>query len=304
MKSIYSEQADVVDIVSVLNPYKQKIDVKLIESFTELGPKNILQEACKYAVSNGGKRFRPAIVLMVAQALGNMDVSEAALAVELFHTASLVADDLPCMDDDDERRNRPSLHKVYGETIALLVSYALIAAGYECLAKNARIVNSEIDGSQICLLALENATFNTGLSGATGGQFLDVFPPDFSLKTLREVIHKKTVSLFEIAFVLGWLYGGGAHEKLDSVKMVAGHFGMAFQIADDLEDIEQDQSNGRKVNIALAFGKDDAVKMFHEEISLYYQKLRELELESLPLHYLAQSLIQRANTGSKRADFR
>lgn len=268
-----------------LEHYKHRVETKIKEVISELGSKSMLRDACEYALMNGGKRFRPAIVLMIADVLGkSVDVSFAALAIEFFHTASLVADDLPCMDDDDLRRQRPSLHKVYGETIALLVSYALIAAGYEFLAKNAKeLAKSNVSFSQnsdrICMLALENATYNTGLHGATGGQFLDVFPPNLSLETLREVIHKKTVSLYEISFVLGWLYGGGEISRLDAVKKAASHFGMAFQMADDLGDREQDLANGRKVNLAAVFGKDAVEKMFHEEIAQYLNSLKMLNLD-------------------------
>lgn len=286
------------EIFSVLNPYKLRIEKLLAENIHSLGPKTVLRDACEYALLNGGKRFRPALVLMIADALGNpVDVSQAALAIEFFHTASLVADDLPCMDDDDERRDRPSLHKAYGEGVALLVSYALIAEGYGCLAKNAHDVrrapvNFAADADRICVLALENATYNTGLAGATGGQFLDVFPPDLTLATLREVLHKKTVSLFEISFVFGWLFSGGKIEQLDRLKKAASHFGMAFQIADDLGDMDQDIKNERKVNVANVCGKEVAKEMFFDEVSSFQSQLRALGIDSKPLVNLAEILLR------------
>jgi geranylgeranyl diphosphate synthase, type II len=284
----------------VLDDYKNRINSKLLEFIPSIGTQTMLRDACAYALMNGGKRLRPAIVLMVAEALKTgADVSQAAFAIEFFHTASLVADDLPCMDDDDERRSRPSTHKVYGETIALLVSYALIAAGYELLAKNAteiRLGNFAFSNQsdRLCVLALENATYNTGLNGATGGQFLDVFPPDLSLDTIREVIHKKTISLFEISFVFGWLFGGGKIEQLDLVKQAASHYGMAFQIVDDLGDMAQDIENERKVNVATIFGKEAARAMFHEEINSFSKVLKKLNLESAALSALADLLITQA----------
>lgn len=282
---------------AVLKPYQQRIEKALPDQISKLGDKTALRDACEYGLMNGGKRFRPALVLMVAESLKSpIDVMQAALAVEFFHTASLVADDLPCMDDEEERRNQPALHKVYGEAVALLVSYALIAAGYENLTKNsALIAHSAVPyadkSDRICVLALENATFNTGLHGATGGQFLDVYPPDLSLTTLREVIHKKTVSLFEISFVLGWLYGGGKIESLDLVKKAASHFGMAFQIADDIGDMEQDLKNGRKINIANVCGLAQAKEMISEELEGYHQVLKKLKLEHTPFAELAKALI-------------
>lgn len=281
---------------SILDECRQKVEDELKQAISLLGPPSSLRDACEYALSSGGKRYRPIITFLVADALGALaPVAPAALAVEFFHTASLVADDLPCMDDDDERRNAPSTHRKHGEAVALLVSYGLIAAGYENLARNAALLkNAGLSHSphsdRICVIALENATQNTGFSGATGGQFMDIFPPDLSLPTIRDVIHKKTVSLFEVAFVLGWAYGGGALDRLDQVKILASHYGMAFQIADDLGDVEQDVLNGRKVNMATAAGKERAIEVFHAEICAYKLMLKELRIETSYLVYLAQSL--------------
>lgn len=283
-----------LDIKSILEPYKIRVETKIRERISSLGERSPLRDACEYALLNGGKRFRPIIVFMVAEALGKkLDVTSAALAVEFFHTASLIADDLPYMDDDDERRNKPTLHKVYGEGIALLATYALIAAGYEFLAKNAQEIkrtDEKINTDRICVLALENVGHNTGLLGATGGQFLDIAPPDLTVDTIRKVIYRKTVSLFEISFVLGWLYGGGEPEKLDNVKKAASHFGMAFQIADDLDDMPQDAINERFVNMASVLGVEAAKKTFQKEIESFHGSLKTLHLDSSPLAHIANVL--------------
>lgn len=282
--------------LDILSSYRERVESIIKDNISLLGEKTKLRDACEYALTNGGKRFRPSLVLMLSKALGNKcDVSLAALSIELFHTASLVADDMPSMDDDDERRNTPSTHKVFGEAAALLVTYALISSGYECIAKNSQVINNSgvtfsARGDLICRLALENATFNTGLSGATGGQYLDIFPSDLSLPTIREVIHKKTVTLFEISFVFGWLFGGGDIDLLDKVKQAASHFGMAFQIADDLGDMEQDIKNGRQVNMANILGKEEATKLFHVELSGYREIINGLPLERQELLSLANTL--------------
>ncbi len=286
---------------SILEPYRQQVEELIQANMTTLGSKTLLRDACEYALLNGGKRFRPALVLMIAKALNfQVDVSQAALGVEYFHTASLIADDLPCMDNDDERRNKPAAHKVYGESIALLATYALISAGYQCLACNAAsLVDSAHpfakQSDRLCVLALENATHNTGILGATGGQFLDLTPPDLSLATLREVIDKKTVTLFEISFVFGWIFGGGNLEQLSLVKKSAAHFGMAFQIADDLGDMAQDLSHDHTMNFANVYGKEAAIALFHEEIELFKQTLQELNLASDELQALSALLIEQVN---------
>lgn len=286
-----------IEGVVSLTRYQDFIQAKIQERTSRFPEKGILKEACAYALLNGGKRFRPAIVLMVAEALNQkVDVFAPAFAIECFHTASLVADDLPCMDDDDERRNKPTVHKRYGEPIALLTSYALIAEGYGAIAEGLQSYirvkpDKAVEGSQVVVMALENASLNTGLSGATGGQFLDIVPPNLSESTLREVIHKKTTSLFEIAFVFGWLFGGGDPRKLPAVKQCASHFGMAFQVADDLGDVEQDAKKGRQVNMAGVFGVEKARTILKEEMAGYQAMLKELEIDSPSLLNLTSLLV-------------
>lgn len=259
-------------IKTLFDSYKQSIDKLIEENIENLGNSSPLRDACEYSLKNGGKRFRPALVYLISTSLNpDVDVSMAALAIEYLHTASLIADDLPCMDNDDERRGKPSLHKVYDESIALMASYALIAAGYGCIAKNAvNLAKLDVchakNADEICRLALENVSHNSGLNGATGGQFLDIFQKDASLKNIEEVIFKKTVSLFEISFILGWLFGGGDIAKIDNVKKAAFHFGMAFQIADDIDDMQQDVINGRKINMASCIGKENAIDLCNKHI--------------------------------------
>lgn len=283
-----------LSFTELYKPYQAIVEKGLAEHMALFGPslengRAMLREACEYALMNGGKRFRPALSHMVADALNfKQNVTTAALAIEYFHTASLIADDLPCMDDDDERRCKPSLHKVFGEATALLASYALIAAGYGLIATAVKNLKAE---RQHCgIEALSNAAFNTGVFGATGGQLMDIYPKDLSLETLRETLHKKTVSLFEISFVFGWIFGGGDLLHLDEVKKCASHYGMAFQIADDLGDVEQDVLNGRKINIAGVFGVEVAQKMLASELLSYRSSLEKLRIASPQLLALASIL--------------
>lgn len=280
---------DLKEIFRILDGYKNQIENKIEKDLLEnFGSSTVLKEACAYSLLNGGKRFRPAIVLMVAKAIGKgHDVLDAAIAVEYFHTASLIADDLPCMDDDDERRNRPSLHKAFNETTALLASYALISAGYRAIWQNS-LKNDK--NSENLSLALSVATFNTGILGATGGQFLDIFPPDNSVETLLEILNKKTVTLFEIAFCLGWIFGGGDHRKLDLIKKLAYHFGMAFQIADDLSDLAQDEKQEQSVNLAKVVGLNQAKEVLAKEKSSLLQVAKELSLDTIDFLALVNTI--------------
>jgi geranylgeranyl diphosphate synthase, type II len=270
-----------------LTYYRASIEKAIAESIGTFGPKTLLRDAIEYALKNGGKRFRPAIVYMVAKALCKEgDVGHAALAIEYFHTASLIADDLPCMDDDDERRDLPSLHKAYGEATAILATYALIAAGYDHI----RLGAQKLGRSEICPLAIEIASLNTGIFGAAGGQYADLYPPPLTETVVLDVIDKKTGTLFEISFLFGWLYGGGDLSLLDEVKQMARSFGRAFQISDDFLDLEQDKGG---MNYPAIVGRKRASSLLFLELENYYKALKKLGLETPELLALGQLVEKR-----------
>lgn len=278
----------------LLDGYRSRIEAGLKAAIVEMGEKNRLRDACEYSLQCGGKRIRPLIVLMVAEALHlDLDVLPVALSVEFFHTASLIADDLPCMDDDDFRRSRPSLHKEFGESVAILSSYTLIAAGYEGLYKNTFAMKQNVSffekANEALFLSLKEATRCAGIQGATNGQFLDLFPPDSTWKTLHKIIYQKTVTLFEISFIFGWLFGGGSPSLLEPLRACAYHLGMAFQIADDLEDGIQDEM---QINIVGAEGKEKATALLHKEIALFREGLEGLGLWTAPFQELYFLLFQ------------
>ena len=262
--------------------FKDVVEKALAKALSAFGEKTKLRDACEYSLKSGGKRMRPLIVMLMADGLGHgLDVTQAALATEFFHTSSLIADDLPCMDNDDERRNRPTVHKVYGETVALLASYSLITAGFEWIVKNGRMmclapVPFSLIADRVCALVVDQAARLAGISGATGGQFLDLFPDGDGYETLKRTIYLKTVTLFEMSFLCGWLFGGGEIEKLPEVKEIAYHFGMAFQIADDLGDQRQDTENKCESNAALLLGKGRACSLYEQEISRFKKGAQEL----------------------------
>lgn len=284
---------------------KERTETELAHLITTLGEKTKLRDACEYALIGSGKRFRPMIVLMVAEALGNnLNVMPAALAVEFFHTASLIADDLPCMDNDENRRNKPCLHKVYEESIAILASYTLISLGYEYIYKNAEEMKKqgpphEKNSDRACVLALDVVTKAAGIHGATNGQFLDLFPPDYKIETIKKVIYQKTVTLFEISFVNGWVFGGGTFDRLDEVKSLAFHMGMAFQIGDDLQDYLQENKNTNIVNV---LGLDVSLDLFRKEMKGFRQKLCDLSLNTENFQVMAdllESMTEGASTLQK-----
>jgi geranylgeranyl diphosphate synthase type II len=232
-----------------------------------------LQEACLYSLSNGGKRLRPLIVYLIQQALDSQEnVDPAALALEFFHTASLIADDLPCMDNAKERRNKPTLHRLYDEATAVLASYALIVAAFEKIHE-ATEKSSLKDKNERGSIALKQVCHAAGIQGATGGQYLDLFADNIDKDLLETIIYKKTVVLFEVAFSLGWLYSGGALEVLDDVKKAGRDLGFAFQLIDDVLDQTEDNQKTKPSNMTYFVGEEKTKEKIFEllrscEISL------------------------------------
>lgn len=272
-----------------LESLRSTFESNLLLAVERMGEKNPLRDACEYALTLGGKRLRPLIVLMTAEALGlGLDVMPAALSIEFFHTASLIADDLPCMDNDDERRGRPSLHKAFGESVAILASYALIAAGYGGIYQNGERMkayprfSSQADSASLC--CLEVVTRCAGMQGATYGQFLDLFSTDSSFEAIQRIVHQKTATLFEVAFLFGWLFGGGNLSACKALRDCAFHLGMAFQIADDLED--DDPTRPRSFNAVKALGRERARAIFGKEIVSFGEGLKQLGLWTPPFQEL------------------
>lgn len=284
--------------------YKDRIEQEIAKSIATFGEKTKLRDACEYALTSGGKRFRPLVVLLIAEGLDRgLNVCQAALSVEFFHTASLIVDDLPCMDNDEQRRERPSVHKVYGESIALLASYALISAAFEKIHDSVLVMREA--GPPFCafservgVIALEHASKSAGIFGATGGQFLDLFPLHVNLESVRRLIQKKTITLFEVAFVFGWLFGGGDLGLLEKVKRAAFHVGMAFQVADDIQDLSRDGERRKEGSIARFLGRERALALFHEEMAQFQSQLEELHLDTPSFQKMRELLVKRAYTSA------
>lgn len=246
--------------IELFRPYKTRIEESLVSSMPYFGPPaSLLRDAVEHALMGQGKRVRSALVFALSDAIGNNnDVTDSALAVEYFHTASLIADDLPCMDDEKIRRGRAALDKKYGESTAILSTYALIAAGYDRIR-----INGQKNGKEnLISVAIENIAKNTGAVGAVAGQLKDLFCNEWDEATILEVIDKKTGTLFEVSFVLGWLFGGGDLAALNTVKELGVRAGRIFQIRDDFLDEKEDL---RGVNFICIAGRERAERVLEDE---------------------------------------
>ena len=224
-----------------IHEYSSLIEEKLYQYFeTSLPEYKILFESMEYSVKNGGKRVRPLLTLLFYNACGKDDVLKVmpmAEAVEFIHTYSLIHDDLPCMDNDDFRRGKPSNHKVYGETTALLAGDGLLTAAFE------RISVWSLAGlydAEIAVKAIHELSVYAGARGMIGGQIIDIANennPDADYETLQLMDNLKTGCLISVACALGCIVAGASDDLINSAKVFGEKLGLAFQIKDDILDV-------------------------------------------------------------------
>jgi geranylgeranyl pyrophosphate synthase len=198
-----------------------------------------LDEAQQYSLSNGGKRVRPTLMFFAADCVGGAAeeaLDQLACALELMHTYSLLHDDLPAMDDDDMRRGKPSLHKAYDEATAILVGDGLQARAFKLIA-DAPDLSTEQKVQMIKVLA--NAA---GTGGMVGGQYIDIHATnsEMSLEELGEMHSLKTGALIRASLALGGIAGNASDQQFTALDEYGQHIGLAFQVADDILDVEGD----------------------------------------------------------------
>jgi geranylgeranyl diphosphate synthase type II len=201
-------------------------------------PPSTIHEAMRYSVFAGGKRLRPMLALFGCEAVGGKleDAMPVAVALELIHTYSLVHDDLPAMDDDDYRRGRPTCHKVYGDAVAILAGDALLTHAFQVLADPT--AGGVPAPRRLQIIAEISAA--AGSAGMVGGQTMDIqaegqTPDPATLLTLHA---KKTGALLRASLRVGALAGGADEAALAALTRYGERLGLAFQIVDDILDIE------------------------------------------------------------------
>lgn len=204
------------------------------------GTPRLLQEAMRYSVLSGGKRLRPILALAAYEAVGGRKktILPAACALELLHAFSLVHDDLPCMDDDNLRRGKPTLHRVYGPGLAVLAGDALHALAFQLLAGTNN------------LQALQEVTEAIGAAGMIGGQVADLEAEGkrVSLKEVRYIHQHKTAALIKASVRLGGILGQASGNKLKALATYGQNIGLAFQVIDDILNVEgKEKELGKKV---------------------------------------------------------
>jgi geranylgeranyl diphosphate synthase type II len=228
-----------MDLKEYLKEKKGHVDAFFHAYFREKGRPAVLQEAMLYSLFAGGKRIRPILALASYEACGGdaSDIVPYAATLELIHTYSLIHDDLPAMDNDDLRRGKPTNHKVYGEAVAILAGDALLTEAFSILSDPT--LGNRADESRL-LRASKEAAEASGMRGMVAGQVQDMLSensePD---RDTLEFIHRcKTAALICGSVRLGAILYGGEEDTISAMTGYGNNIGLAFQVVDDILDIE------------------------------------------------------------------
>lgn len=261
----------------------------------------LIHQAMRYSVMGGGKRLRPSLVMAGAEAVGGapVDVLPVACAMELIHAYSLIHDDLPVMDNDDYRRGKLTSHKVYGEAVAVLAGDALLTLAFQLLAGN------KSRRPEDTLTVLHEVAIGAGTRGLIGGQMVDTFSAGEAVdETTLEYIHRhKTGTLYRVSVRAGAILAGARQDQLESLSQYAEHLGLAFQIKDDLLDIEGDEKKigkpigsdfkNKKATYPSLFGIEQSIKRARQECEWALAAIQTFGKEADFLRLLVQFVINR-----------
>lgn len=289
-------------IENFLNNYKTIVEDEIDRLYPDIDTilyKEVL-EASRYSLRLGGKRIRPIIMLEFCKLFGG-DIKDAlsfAVALEMIHTYSLIHDDLPCMDNDDMRRGKPSCHIKYGEDIALLAGDTLLTESFKIAA------DAQIDADKK-VKAITVLAERAGLHGMIGGQVMDLSfeKKSPSLEELRAMYIKKTGCLISAAAEIGSIIGGANAEQLEIAKAYALNLGLAFQIIDDILDVIGDEAvlgkpigsdeENQKTTFVTLLGLDKAREMAKDLTTEALGLLKMLSLDTKNLEELTKYLLDR-----------
>lgn len=284
--------------------YIRMINAALEDSLEKCGD-NVVSEAMKYSVRNGGKRIRPLLLLEFCRLCGG-DVESAlpfACAVEMIHTYSLIHDDLPCMDNDDMRRGKPSCHIKFKEHFALLAGDSLLTYAFSSVLGSSAAKKDP----EMTLEALSVLAEGAGNGGMIGGQVIDLESEgiQISSETLEKMDRLKTGALIKASCVMGVIAAHGTDESKKAAATFAEKLGQAFQVVDDILDvIGNEETLGKPIGSDAESEKSTYVSLLGLEMSqIFAKKLTDEALKSLELFggdaaYLkdfSQKLLSRRN---------
>jgi len=267
----------------------------------ESTPPETIHRAMRYSLFAGGKRIRPILCIEAANAVTDSadGVIAAACALELIHTYSLIHDDLPALDNDDYRRGKLTNHKVFGDAMAILAGDALLTIAFQVLA------GLPAPADRVVRLVRELATASGTVAGMIGGQVADLEgegkPPDAEL--LESIHRAKTGALLRASLRLGAIYAGASDEEYQALSGYGEHIGLAFQIVDDILDVEESsealgKTAGKdaaqhKITFPAVYGLETSRQMAQQECARAHEVLGPFGDRATRLHELADLIVQR-----------
>ena len=289
------------------NPYLEQIEQALYGYLPQGDYKEQkLLDAMRYSLEAGGKRVRPMLVTAFCVLCGGSDEKALpfACAVEMVHTYSLIHDDLPCMDDDDLRRGKPSNHKVFGEDTALLAGDALQTLAFEVLTGDEA---AALVGDSACRRAANTLAAYAGCVGMAGGQMIDLLSENTNapIEVLYELVNKKTACLIKAACELGCLAANASDAQKNAASVYGESVGVAFQIQDDILDctstdeelgkpVGSDKENQKSTFVSL-LGIEKCRELVNEYTSKAVAALDVFDGDTAMLKNYALALAQRKN---------
>lgn len=268
------------------------------------GPAADIVGAMGYSLFAGGKRLRPILCIAGAEAAGGeaKDVLPVACAIELIHTYSLIHDDLPVMDDDDMRRGKPTSHKVFGEAVALLAGDGLLTKAFHVMT-GPDLVNRVKPESLLAVIGLIAQA--AGYEGMVGGQVVDIQSEGKEVDpSIVEFIHtRKTAALISASVISGAILVGAAEDQVKALTSYGQNIGLAFQVSDDILDIEGDsQELGKnvgsdtrqeKITYPAILGLKRSKQIQKELVEQAIESLSPFDQRAEPLRYIAKYIIAR-----------
>ncbi len=249
-RSFLSKRRSKVELLApFMQKHKELLEQQLRTSVMQMKAPEIIKESMLYSLEAGGKRIRPMLLFATIDAFGDKVEKGllTAAAIEMVHTYSLIHDDLPSMDNDDLRRGRPTNHKVYGDAFAILAGDALLTYSFQLITETA-----EVD-AETKLKLIRELSIAAGAEGMVGGQVADISGENrcLTLDELEYIHIHKTGKLLSFSAVAGALLAGAPNAMVEQFGKFAHHLGLAFQIRDDILDLE-----GNEVKLGKRTGSD------------------------------------------------
>ena len=294
-----------LEIKLYLSEKKQMVDAFLDSYYGVPFPPKILRDSMVYSLSAGGKRVRPVLCIAAYEACGGKaeDVVPQAAAIELIHTYSLIHDDLPAMDNDDLRRGKPTNHKVFGEGIAILAGDGLLTDAF-CLLADRRYRRPAMTDAAIVRCVCELAHV-AGSQGMVGGQAQDLLSENAEPDpiTLAFIHEHKTAALISGSVRMGAILAGAEEEKLERLTRYGEGIGLAFQVIDDILDVEGEtevigkpkgsDEKKKKLTYTRLYGIEESRRKAKELIDASVSALSVFDGKAEPLRAIARYLYER-----------